>query len=245
MRKFVSILFLFMLICSFSQSAFAEIKRETGFISLNSSIVKEIEPNLSSITFAVENTAETAQKASFENNQTSEKIIKALKAVSSADTDTIKTSNFSVRPVYGTAHSGKRVIKNYTAVNSVRVETKDVSKTAKFIDAAMSAGANRTDNLVYSLQNERQVCSSLYPVLVKELTKTASELASAAGSALDGLKSLSVSCNIDTVSNGRFFAAKALGASMDAAASETAASAPVESGKIKIRAYVNADYYVK
>ena len=39
------------------------IKKEAGFISLNASKTKEIEPNIARVTFAVENTAETAQKA--------------------------------------------------------------------------------------------------------------------------------------------------------------------------------------
>ena len=56
---------------------------------------------------------------------------------------------------------------------------------------------------------------------------------------------MNVSCNVEGASsnNVRFYA-KALAASADGAAIEEAA-APVESGKIKIRAYVNADYYVK
>lgn len=240
-------IFLVILLCvsimAINQMARAEIKKDAGYISLNNSIVKEVEPNLATITFAVENTASEAQKASSENNEVSDKIIKALKAISSSQTDTIKTSNFSVRPVYATTSTGKRVIKNYMAVNSVRVETKDVTKVAKFIDTAIANGANRTDNLVYSLQNEKKVCRELYPTLAKELTSMAQELAVASGTSVDGLKQMNVSCNTDTVSNGRFFAAKALAASNDMA--ESSIETPVEAGKIKIRVYVNADYYVK
>ena len=73
----------------------------------------------------------------------------------------------------------------------------------------------------------------------------AGELASASGTTLDGLKHMNVSCNTDTVSNGRFFTkAMSLGASSDMA-EESAVSTPVESGKIKIRVYVNAEYFVK
>ena len=241
-------LFIILLLCISvlvcNTSANAEIKRDAGYISLNNSLVKDVEPNLATITFAVENTASEAQKAALENNEISDKIIKALKLIASPKTDIIKTSNFSVRPVYGSTPAGKRVIKNYSAVNSVRVETKDISKVAKFIDTAISNGANRTDNLVYSLQDEKKVCKELYPNLVKELTSMAQELASSAGTTLDGLKQMNVSCNTDTVSNGRFFTSKAMAVSndtMEAASIET----PVEAGKIKIRVYVNADYYVK
>ena len=83
----------------------------------------------------------------------------------------------------------------------------------------------------------------MYPVLVKEMTGTAASLAEAAGASLDGLKHMNVSCNTDTVSNGRFLA-KAMAVSNDAAESSQLET-PVESGKIKIRVYVNAEYYVK
>ena len=218
-------------------------KKDAGVISLNNSIVKEIEPNYASISFAVENTANEAKKAVAENNETSNKIIKALKDISSTQTDTIKTTNFSVRPVYSTSSTGKRTIKNYMAVNSVKVETKDISKVAAFIDAAIANGANRTDNLSYSLQNEKTICREIYPSLVKELKSTASELALAAGTTLDGLKNLNVSCNTDSVvSNGRFYAKSMAMDSLNEASIEPT---PVEAGKVKIRVHVNADFYVK
>ena len=243
MKKVLTIFAILGVMIMFVQSGNAETKRDSGYISLNNSVEKEVEPNIATITFAVENTSNEAQKAATENNEISDKIIKALKTLATSDIDVIKTSNFSVRPVYSTTQTGKRVIKNYTAVNSVRVETKDVSKVAKFIDKAITNGANRIDNLVYKLQDERKVCKDLYPELAKELRDIADVLASSSGSMIDGLKYMNVSCSTDTVSNGRFYA-KALAASNDMAAEE-AISTPVEAGKIKIRVHVNAEYYVK
>ncbi len=221
----------------------SDTKKEAGVISLNNSVTKEIEPNFATVSFAVENTANEAKKAVSENNEISNKIIKALKAVSSAQTDTIKTTNFSVRPVYTTSTTGKRTIKNYMAVNSVKVETKDISKVANFIDIAISNGANRTDNLSYTLQNEKTICKEMYPALVKDIQDTASQLAIAAGTTLDGLRQLNVSCNTDSyVSNGRFYA-KAM--AMEAVEDSMIEPTPVEAGKVKIRINVNADFYVK
>ncbi len=245
MKKLIILLTVFTLLsqtASYTYAAVSESKKDAGIISLNNSLVKEIEPNLATITFAVENTANEAKKAVAENNETSNKIIKALKAISSAQTDTIKTTNFSVRPVYSTSSTGKRTIKNYLAVNSVRVETKDITKVANFIDTAISNGANRTDNLSYTLQNEKSICKEIYPSMVKDLKSTASELAIAAGTSLDGLKMLNVSCNTDSyVSNGRFYAKSMALADSEAAIEPT----PIEAGKVKIRVNVNADFYVK
>jgi len=226
-------------------AAVSDTNKEAGYISLNASTVKELEPNLATVTFAVENTASDAQKASQENNEVSNKIINALKQVTSTQTDTIKTTNFSVRPVYSSTSTGKRVIKNYMAVNSVTVETKDITKVAKLIDTAIASGANRTDNLYYSVTNEKSVCNTIYPELVKDLRTQALSLAQAAGTTLDGLKHMNVSCNTDSiVSNGRFLSSKAYAVTEDAAAGISAPT-PVESGKVKIRVYINADFYVK
>ena len=221
--------------CSFAN---AEIKKDAGYISLNSSKTQELEPNKAQVSFAVETTASEAQKAAADNNLVSNKIINALKAVTSTQTD-----NFSVRPNYVYAKDGTRSVKNYTAVNSVTVDTKDIQKISKFIDTAIANGANRTDNLSYSYENSEAVCQSLYPQVMKDLRNQAAALAAASGSVLDGVKFINASCNTDiSVSNGRFYAAKAMDSN---AFAEGASATPVESGKVKIRVYVNADYYVK
>ena len=221
----------------------AEVKKDAGYLSLSSSKVKELEPNNAQVSFAVETIANDAQKAVNDNNQVSNNIINALKLVTAADTDTIKTNNFSVRPNYVYGKDGVRSIKNYIAVNSITVNTKDINKVSKLIDTAISNGANRTDNLFYSYENPSQVCQSLYPEIMKELREQANAIAAASGASVDGIKFLNVSCNSDmSVSNGRFFAAKA-GGNLDSAVNDS--STPVESGKVTVRVNINADYYLK
>lgn len=249
MKKFLSVfLVLYASATIINQSSFAavanESKKPQGYISLSNSIVKEVEPNIATVTFAVENTGDTANKAVESNNITSNAIIDALKLISNDQTEIIKTSKFSVRPVYANTSSGKRVIKNYLAVNSVTVQTKDITKVAKLIDTAIAKGANRTDNLIYSLENDKSVCNEQYPILIKEMKTMANNLALSAGTSIDGLKHLNVSCNTENVaSNGRFYAKSNV--AMGSVADEAAVSTPVESGKIKVRVYVNADFYVK
>ena len=219
----------------------SDTQKTAGYISLSGSETKEVEPNMASITFAVENNANTAQIATDENNSISNKIIEALKLIIDSKADTIKTTNFSVRPNYTTI-AGKRTIKNYSAVNSVTVTTKDITKVSQLIDVAIANGANRTNNLQFGIEKPQQTCNELYPQLVKSLKSQATILANALGSSLDGLKYMNVSCNADTVANnGRFYANKAL----DSVVGETTQSAPVEAGKAKITVFVNVDFYVK
>lgn len=242
MKKIFLSLFLMGIILLQINSANAEIKKEAGYISLNASKSKEIEPNRARISFAVESIENEAQAAVTKNNEISNKIIKALKEITTIETDTIKTNNFSVRPNYAKGLNGARIIKNYTAINSVIVETKDITKVAKIIDIAIANGANRTDNLSYSFEGEKNECLSLYPLIMKELNEQASILATSSGSILDGIKHINASCNMDKpTSNGRFYAKNAM---TDGAKEETI-STPIEAGKVKIRVYINAEYYVK
>ena len=77
-----------------------DIKKEAGYISLNKSAIKEVEPNIARITFAVENTANDVKKATTDNATVSNVIVNAIKPLLTNERDTIKTSNFSVNPVY-------------------------------------------------------------------------------------------------------------------------------------------------
>lgn len=247
MKKTFFVIALCFACLSYSQFAFAsidQIKKESGYISVSGSDTKEVNPNFASVTFAVENTASDAKKAVEENNVISNKIVTALKTVTTADTDVIKTNNFSVRPNYSKTNDGKSVIKNYTAVNSISVETKDVNKISNFIKVAISSGANRTEGLYYSYESSKDICNDLYPALIKSLSDQAVLIAKSAGTTVDGIKHINASCNIDTVvSNGRFYAKAMSGASSDSA--QESLSTPVESGKVKVRVYINADFYVK
>ncbi len=240
-KYFVYVILSLILFGGIYAKAEAEVKN-SGYISLNASKTKEVEPNFARVSFAVENTADTAQKAAEKNNQVSSVIINALKSVSDSSTDVIKTNNFSVNPVYSTS-AGKRVIKNYMAVNSVTIETKDTSKVAVFIDTAIKNGANRTNGLYYSYENDNGVCQDIYPSLLKDLRAQADSIAKAAGTVVTGVKQIGASCSTNmAVSNGRFYSAKMM---MDSANAESAISTPVEAGKVKINVYVNADFYVR
>ena len=57
MKKILVFFLLFVTGTAFSLPVNAEIRKDAGYISLSNSEVKEIDPNLATVTFAVENTA--------------------------------------------------------------------------------------------------------------------------------------------------------------------------------------------
>ena len=242
MKKLFISLFIIGAILFQVNSANAEIKKEAGYISLNASKTKDVEPNRARISFAVESIEDEAQVAVTKNNEVSNKIITAIKEITSPETETIKTTNFSVRPNYSKTINGTRTIRNYTAINSIVIETKDITKVAKLIDTAIANGANRTDNLSYSYEGDSSECKKLYSIILKELNEQASIIASSSSSTLDGIKHINASCSTnENVVSGRSYAKNAM---VDNAMAETI-STPIEAGKVKIRVYINAEYYVK
>lgn len=246
MKKFLTVFILFGSILLINQISNADTvsKRDTGYISLSASKSVDVEPNTARITFAVENNADSAQKASSSNSEVSSRIINALKKLTDDKSDIIKTNNFSVRPVYNYTKDGKKNLKYYTAVNSVSVQTSNIKNISSLIDAAISNGATRTDGLSYTYENENSACNELYPQVMASLRKQASAIAQAAGTTVDGIKYINASCSTNTsFSNRRVYLAKS--AVSDVAEAEDSSSTPIESGKVKVTVHVNVDFYVK
>ena len=247
MKKILSVFILVTAALMLNQISIADTvtKRDSGYISLSSSKSIDVEPNIARVTFAVENNADTAQKASTANNEVSNKVMSALKRLTDDKSDIIKTTNFSVRPVYTYSKDGKKNLKYYTAVNSITVQTKNIRNVSSLIDAAISNGANRTDGLSYTYENENSACNELYPEVMSSLRKQAASIAQAAGASVDGIKYINASCSTNTsFSNRHVYLAKSALADGSGEVEETAA-APVEAGKVKVTVHVNVDFYVK
>jgi uncharacterized protein YggE len=114
--------------------------------------------NLALVSFAVETTAESAAAAVEENARRSAQVAAALKQKIGAG-DELKTLRYSLQPRYDHPkhEPGEPKILGYTASNEVGVETGDVDGVGKLIDAAIAAGANRINNLTFTLRNRDEI----------------------------------------------------------------------------------------
>jgi uncharacterized protein YggE len=112
-------------------------------------------PDLAFVELAVETTAENAAKATTENARRTTAVIDALKKKIGAK-DRVTTTGYSLQPQYANRRPGSDAppeIAGYVASNRVRVESRDLSKVGDLIDVAITAGANRTDVLAFTLEN--------------------------------------------------------------------------------------------
>ena len=237
MRKILASLLVLMAFACVSISANAEtIEKEKGYVSVNSSITKEVVPNQAEITINIETNDKTLHKAAEDNKVIAGKVYAAIKALLGPN-DYIRTNNFSAKPQYVYNKDNKRVFDKYTVSNSVVVRTKSTTLVSKIVDAAMSQGATGVEDLQFSLSDYDSISKDAIAEVTKKAYSQANAVAIALGARITGVKSVNVNCNSEN--NQRPYYGMMAKGSMD-----SAAATPIESGKLKIYVNVDASFYV-
>ncbi len=214
---------------------------EKGYIAVSAEEVKEISPNVAKLSFGIETSAQDAQTAADLNVASSKKAIEAVKAlIDTANGDTIATTTYIVNPRY-TYKDGKQKLTGYYASNVLKVTVKDTKKVGQIISTALANGANSVNNVQFTLDETGYDCNELISAAVKSAKDRANMVASSLNTSVTGVKSLTVGCSTSQngFTNYRLFAKNAVA---DGAEN---ASVPIETGKAKIRAYVDAHFYIK
>lgn len=214
------------------------IDKEKGYISVSESTTKEITPNQAEISIGIETSDVSLQKASEENKKLANKVYTSLKDLIGAE-DSIKTSNYSAYPHYIYTKDNKKVLDKYVVTNTVNVKTKKINLASKLIDTAISQGATNVSNLQFSASDYEDSYNDLLAELTKKAYSKANTVAKSISSQVTGIKSINISCNSENNYRPMYGFAKA---SMEDSA---AVSTPIESGKLKIYANVDASFYVK
>ncbi len=218
----------------------ASVNRDMGYISINATESREVVPNVVTISFGVETTDVDSKRAAERNNQISTNVINAIKTELISDKKAIvQTKNFNIRPNYKNNDYEDRIIKNYTVVNTIQVKTCDVSKISGVIDVAVKNKVSNVDSINFSLSDDDVLANDLVNKAVIKAKTQAKNIALAANQKIIGVKSLRVNVYQNTSSNGRLYKAS----SVDSVGSSM--STPIETGKIKMNASVDAEFYVK
>ena len=223
-------------------------EKERGTISISTSAEAEVAPDTAEISFAVKTTdTKSMQKASLMNKDISEKIYNLLnEMINKSAGDFIKTSNYNASPIY-IYKDKKQILSRYEVSNRITVHTKSLEKLGSMIDKVTEAGATNVDSLNFSVSNYESQCNSLIEKATKKANARATIAAKSAGTSLDGIQNMNISCSENKNYNApRLYMAKsmALGASNDSAA-EAQPSTSISGGVIKVYSNVNATFYVK
>ena len=130
----------------------------------------------------------TAQDASQQNASLSNTVQAALsKVLGSAGT--LQTVSYYVTPRYSNTPNQTSVIVGYTASNTVRVTTTDLSQIGLLIDTANQAGANSVGGLSFGLQNPEPLVEQALTQATKQATAHAVAIAAGLGGKLGAVLS--------------------------------------------------------
>ena len=152
-------------------------------VQANGSATLTAKPNQAQLDVGVVTNAATAQDASQQNASLSTTVQAALsKVLGSAGT--LQTVSYYVTPRYSTTPNQPSVIIGYTASNTVRVTTTDLSQIGLLIDAANQAGANSVGGLSFGLQDPEPLLQQALTQATKQATAHAAAIAAGLGSKL-------------------------------------------------------------
>ena len=154
------LLALFAFIFVLTTAAYAEIKQEQGYISVNVEASEDYNPTLVKLSFAIETRDKDPEITANLNKQQSEKAINAVKTlIDTTKNETIKTTSYYFNPEY-TYKDGKKLT-GYVAVNTLQIAIKDPDKTGKIISTALSNGATSVSGLEFILEETNDNCNLL------------------------------------------------------------------------------------
>ena len=192
-------------------------------VQANGSATLTAKPDQAQLDVGVVTNGATAQDASQQNASLSISVQAALsKVLGSAGT--LQTVSYYVTPRYSTTPNQPSAIIGYTASNTVRVTTTDLSQIGLLIDAANQAGANSVGGLSFGLQNPEPLVEQALTQATKQATAHAAAIAAGIGGKLGAVLSAQEGSSYTPVAVG--------------VASAGAATTPVQTGLVTVYATV-------
>jgi uncharacterized protein YggE len=234
-------------------------------LSVSSTATTEVRPDRLSVTVGVETNDTTAQEAVSQNANLTAQVIAAIRALG-IDENRIETSSYSVLPIYQFIPLPQHCIEiyppppgcdtrqeiiGYRATNTVTV-TLDVPffqmvtqpapdvNAGQVIDAAVTAGANRVDGIVFFISPDRQ--QEIRDTLIGDAISNARQRANIAAEALEMTVSGVESATIDPID----FPVFRVGLEEGSAAVADSVSAPTQilPGEQEVSTTVSVVFYI-
>ena len=120
-----------------------------------------VEPDLLVINFGVENQEKLARDALIANSESMTSIVDTMKSLGISE-DELSTSRLNIYPIYDNyrdpvTEKYTQELIGYRVTNTISVETSKLDKAADIIDGAVSSGANRVDNVSFTLSPQKQL----------------------------------------------------------------------------------------
>lgn len=168
-------------------------------ISVSGTATASVEPDLLVVTFGMENQEDTATAALSANSAAMASVVDAVRSLGIPE-DELSTSRISIYPVYDSYREPvtERYVQElagFRATNTLTVKTSQLGMAAGIIDGAVSAGANRVDDVSFALSPQKQldVQDGLLGEAVLNAKKKAENALAPLGHKITGVKAVSLS----------------------------------------------------
>ena len=212
-------------------------------ISVSGSATASSNPDTLVIVLGVESEAKTANESLSQNSNSLNSVISSL-TNSGLSEDDIQTSNFSIYPMYDSIkdfnENWQQVLTGYRVSNILSIQTDKIDSAGDIIDAAVSSGANRVDNVSFQLSDEKsqKISDNLIADAINDATQKAEKALVPLKQKIVGVKSVVIHDNVVPYYD------SPMRASFDGFAESSMKSAPIMSGDEEITTNVSVVFYI-
>ena len=151
-----------------------------GTVQASGSATLSVNPDQVRLDVSVMTQGATAQQAAQQNATQTTAVINALKQVLGAS-GSVQTISYAVNPRYNTTPGQSDMIVGYTATNTLRVMSNDLTLPGALIDTANQAGATNVGNLAFGLQNSDPYIQQALTAAAKQALAHAAAIAAGLG----------------------------------------------------------------
>ncbi len=212
-------------------------------ISVSGSAITSSNPDTLIIVIGVESEAKTANDSLSQNSDSLNSVISALNN-SGISEDDIQTSNFSIYPLYDSIKDSdgnwQQILNGYRVSNILLIQTDKINSAGDIIDAAVSSGANRVDNISFQLSDDKlqKISDDLIANAINDATQKAEKALVPLNQKIVGVKSVVIHDNAISYYD------SPMRASFDGFAESSMKSAPIMSGDEEITTNVSVVFYI-
>ncbi len=186
---------------------------------------------------AVETMSPDAKQAAQDNANIMTKVKHAVIGAGAAP-DKIETDNYTMYPVYE-YDKGKVKSRKYEVNNRMKVVVEDLTKAGAVMDAAISAGANRIENIMFTVRNPGKYKDDALREAAQDARRKADIIATSLGKTVTNI--ISVTDNSVRVSPRNYMMNARMAGGNDMAESATT---PMEGGDAKVESSVTVVFEI-
>ena len=159
-------------------ASWAQMPTRPGSITAVGEASISVVPDRALVAVAVNTQAATALDATQQNATLATTVITALQNLLGANA-TIKTTGYSVSPVYNNPPAGQNAsIIGYSVTNTLQVTLTDLTQVGKAIDTAIQSGANRVQGVSFTLQDNTAAVAQVLKTAATRARSQADAIAS-------------------------------------------------------------------